>query len=82
MARERVGHTGLNNTLKKMNKHETGDYEFCGQEETFERVTLECAEYRQILTLQKNRDAGTHKGTQGDIWVFKSKWCLCENIDV
>lgn len=53
--RERVGHTGLKNTLKKMNKHETGDYAFCGQEETFERVMLECAEYRQILTLQKSR---------------------------
>lgn len=38
-----------------MNKHETGDYAFCGQEETFERVMLECAEYRQILTLQKSR---------------------------
>lgn len=28
--------------VKNMNKHDTGNCEFCGQEETFEHIMLEC----------------------------------------
>lgn len=55
MARERCDHTGLNYKLKKRNKHETGNDEFCGQEEKFEHVMLECGKCKQIVKFQKNR---------------------------
>lgn len=46
ISKVRFGHTGLNNTVKKMNKHETGKCE------TLERVMLECGQYSE---LQKNK---------------------------
>lgn len=47
ISRKRFRHTGLNSTLKKMGKHDTGTCDFCGQEETFEHVVLECGKYKR-----------------------------------
>lgn len=47
ISRVRFGHTGLNSTLKKMGKHDTGTCDFCGQEESFEHVVLECNKYKR-----------------------------------
>ena len=42
----RFGHTGLNGTLYKTGKHNTGSVcEYCGQEETVEHVMLHCQKY-------------------------------------
>ncbi len=52
ISRMRFGNTRLNCTLYKMGKHDTGRYEFCGQEESVEQVILYCQKYeteRRIL---------------------------------
>ncbi len=40
VSRMRFGHTRLNSTLYKMDKHDTGRCEFCGQAESVEHVLL------------------------------------------
>ncbi|XP_037531102.1 uncharacterized protein LOC119408373 [Nematolebias whitei] len=45
ITRLRFGHTSLNNTLHNIQKHDTGQCEHCGQEETIEHVILVCQKY-------------------------------------
>ena len=45
LTRLRLGHSGLNKTLKLMGKHESGLCEGCQEEETVEHVLMECREY-------------------------------------
>lgn len=44
--RLRFGHTGLNNTLLIIGKHNRGKCEHCGEEETINRVILQCQKYQ------------------------------------
>uniref|UniRef100_A0A3Q3AL86 Reverse transcriptase domain-containing protein n=1 Tax=Kryptolebias marmoratus TaxID=37003 RepID=A0A3Q3AL86_KRYMA len=46
ISRMRFGHTGLNSTLKIINKHNTGCCSQCGQLETVEHIFVECNKYR------------------------------------
>ena len=57
MSRIRIGHCKLNNTLKIMGKHPTGQCS-CGERETVEHVIVACPRYgrekeRMKIELQK-----------------------------
>ncbi|CAJ1048534.1 hypothetical protein ANANG_G00129960%2C partial [Xyrichtys novacula] len=45
ITRLRLGHTGLNSTLKIIGKHPTGNCRSCNLQETVEHVLMECREY-------------------------------------
>uniref|UniRef100_A0A3Q3BE46 Reverse transcriptase domain-containing protein n=1 Tax=Kryptolebias marmoratus TaxID=37003 RepID=A0A3Q3BE46_KRYMA len=45
ITRLRFGHTGLNYTLFKIQKHKTGKCDYCDKYETIEHVILECHKY-------------------------------------
>lgn len=45
LTRLRLGHCGLNKTLKMVGKHQTGLCERCQEEETVEHVVLSCRAY-------------------------------------
>ena len=47
ITRLRFGHTGLNYTLFKIQKHKTGKCDFCDKYETIEHVILECHKYEK-----------------------------------
>uniref|UniRef100_A0A1A8L2C0 Reverse transcriptase domain-containing protein n=1 Tax=Nothobranchius pienaari TaxID=704102 RepID=A0A1A8L2C0_9TELE len=46
VSRLRFGHTGLNNTLFIIGKHDTGTCVYCGEEETVGHVVLHCRKYQ------------------------------------
>ncbi|XP_024859831.1 uncharacterized protein LOC108230932 [Kryptolebias marmoratus] len=59
ISRIRFGHTGLNSTLKIVNKHSTGSCSYCGELETVKHIFLECNKYvreREILIRELSRD--------------------------
>ena len=45
MTRLRLGHSGLNKTLKVIGKHEDGLCERCQVEESVQHVIMDCREY-------------------------------------
>ena len=45
ITRLRIGHTGLNYTLKIIGKHPTGNCDYCSQLETVEHVLFHCKQY-------------------------------------
>ena len=53
--RLRLGHCGLNGTLKRLGKHETGLCEGCGEEETVEHVLLRCDRYKEERQVMRDR---------------------------
>ncbi|XP_023192676.1 uncharacterized protein LOC111609311 [Xiphophorus maculatus] len=59
ISRLRFGHTGLNSTLKIINKHDTGFCSYCGKLETIQHCFLECSKYvreREELIRNLNRN--------------------------
>lgn len=61
ITRLRFGHTGLNGSLFKIGKHETGRCEYCGQEETVKHVIINCQRFEEErrLLIQNLRDIET-----------------------
>lgn len=47
ISRLRIGHSGLNQSLRRIGKHQTGLCTYCGAEETVEHVLLECGQYSE-----------------------------------
>ena len=45
LSRLRIGHTGLNHSLWRIGKHQTGSCSHCGIGETVQHVLLECRQY-------------------------------------
>ena len=50
ITRLRLGHTGLNSTLRLMGKHETGRCDECGENETIEHVMYTCRRFQRQRT--------------------------------
>lgn len=72
LTRLRIGHSGLNRSLFRIGKHQTGGCDYCGQPETVEHVLIECNNYmeeRSCLTsvLYKEGKALTLVNLLGDV---------------
>lgn len=59
LSRLRFGHTRLNDTLKLMGKHPTGECEDCGECENVEHVLIRCGKYshqrRELIRRMEGR---------------------------
>lgn len=47
ITRLRIGHTGLNSSLKIIGKHPTGNCQYCSHLETVEHILFQCTKYSQ-----------------------------------
>lgn len=79
ITRLRIGHTGLNQSLKVIGKHPTGECEYCGQIETVTHILTTCKRYdkeRQELreTMQEEGVETTIENILGKMnWkIYKS----------
>lgn len=55
LARLRLGHSGLNGTLRIMGKHETGECEYCRVQEDVEHVIMFCPKFWQQRRVLEQR---------------------------